>query len=342
MSELLLPAATAALLMMAALLARQRTIAGRRELIVCLIIGALWFLFQTQFANFEFLLPVLLAGPYAVNRAFRAAFERSLRPLWFESMTLSALLIFGVFGYVWPGLPWAMTSFNLLSLALFAELPFIVWRALANDLVESRRRVELLCLAAAALLSLAIALPSMLGSPHMAAVFGACATLLLCVAATAFSRRLLEPIRTPPPLPASPLIGRELLVLRRLEAVMTDDAAWRDPGLTLSSLASRLTVPEHRLRRVIHLGAGHGHFSTYISAFRLAEIKRRLDDPTCDAINLLDLATDAGYNSLSAFNRAFRISEDTTPSAYRAARKAARTASAPANMANTAESPSAL
>lgn len=105
-------------------------------------------------------------------------------------------------------------------------------------------------------------------------------------------------------------------MLRRLRQVIGE--VYTDPALTLSSLARRLDVPEHRLRRVIHLGEDQRNFSTWLNSYRISAFKARIDEDD----TILALALAVGYNSLSAFNRAFKAVEGVTPSAFRAARKA--------------------
>lgn len=69
-------------------------------------------------------------------------------------------------------------------------------------------------------------------------------------------------------------------------------------------------MAEHRLRRVIHAGEGEDHFSRYLNRWRIEAFKARGHEEA----SVLELALAVGYNSLSAFNRAFKASEGGTPS----------------------------
>jgi len=92
---------------------------------------------------------------------------------------------------------------------------------------------------------------------------------------------------------------------------------WRDPDLTLSSLAARLGVNTNHLSRGLNLGLGV-NFATFINQLRA--------DAVADALNagrredLLTLALEAGFNSKASFNRAFRAVQGISPSAYRGRR----------------------
>lgn len=341
MIDLLLPAASAALLMTAALSARQVRLPGHRDLALCLAAGAAWFLFQADTRQFQILLPVLFTGPILCNRAFRAAFDMRRDPAWLDAVLAALLVLEGGLGYVWPHLGWAARGFDMLSLFLFADATLVVWRGLPDDLVEARRHLRLWLLVLGAGISLAVSLAATFGYGHLAACVGAVAVLGLCLTAAAFGPQLLAPITQAAPAVPRPLDDREQKLLTRLRTVMSAENLYRDPGLTLSRLARRLDIPEHRLRKVIHAGEGDGHFSTYVARWRLAEIKGHFDDPARDGDTLLSLAVEAGYSSLSAFNRAFRMAEGTTPSLYRAARKAARTANTTAATTARADGTSA-
>jgi AraC-like DNA-binding protein len=161
-----------------------------------------------------------------------------------------------------------------------------------------------------------VALASFFGAAAMAVPLAAVLTCVLIFAAVAFGGQLATTLSATSQAPRNPLDSREQQVLRRLREIITE--AYSDPDLTMSKLAQRLDVPEHRLRRVIHLGEGQRNFTTWLNVYRINAFKARADEDE----TILTLALAAGYNSLSAFNRAFKAAEGVTPSAFRAARKA--------------------
>jgi len=312
MLSVLAPAVAACQLMMALIVWRRTRLPGRGELAVSLVSGAAYFL-HAAFEDLRFLLPVVLAAPLACNRAIRAAFEARPRQ-WLDLWLLVLLLGLGLAARV--GAPaWTGTASSLLSLALFLELPVIVWRGLPDDLVAARRNVRIWALGASAMLGAGVAAASVLGGADWAVPMAAALTCLLAFAAVAFGGELTDTLSAKPQAKA-PLDSREQQVLRRLREVIAE--TYNDPDLTLSKLAQRLDVPEHRLRRVIHLGEGQRNFSAWLNAYRIEAFKARIDEDE----TILNLALAVGYNSLSAFNRAFKATEGVTPTAFRAARKA--------------------
>lgn len=315
MLTVLAPAAAACQLMMALLIWRRTRLPGRGEVAISLMAGAAYFLHAAFPETLWFLLPVVLVAPLACNRAIRAGFEAPPRPLWLEGCLLVLLLTSGLAARA-GGPDWTGLVSSLLSLVLFLELPVIVWRGLPDDLVAARRNVRVWALGLSAVMGAGVALASVLGGAEWAVPAAAVATCLLILAAVAFGGELADTLQAASRSEKTPLDSREQQVLRRLREAIAD--VYSDPDLTLSALARRLDVPEHRLRRVIHLGEGQRNFSTWLNGYRINAFKARVDEDE----TILTLALAVGYNSLSAFNRAFKAVEGTTPSAFRAARKA--------------------
>ncbi|MDC7675745.1 helix-turn-helix domain-containing protein [Asticcacaulis machinosus] len=322
----LLAAATASALLMIALWLRHVAyLPGRTDIRLGLISGSAFYIYLAS-QRPAWLLPLVLAGPVACNRSLKAGFELPLRRPVTDAGVAVILLTAGLTGYIWPHDAMAARLYDGLALYLFCEplgLMILKW---SDDMVEGRRRLRVALIGISAIIGPVVAIGTATGSGETAATIGAALTLTLSFIVSAFAPRLLNTWRAPPITPSSTpaLDAREQKILGRLRALMATDEAFRDPALTLSSLARRLEVPEHRLRRIIHLGEGGRNFSLYLNSYRIAAIKAALE--TDEDITILALALEAGYNSLSAFNRAFMASEGVTPTAYRRARMAARTA----------------
>lgn len=314
MSSVVALAAATALLMSAAALWRQRPPAAA-TLTLGMLGGMAYFLVMAGPA-FEPLRPLAWLAPLAVNRALLAGFGLPVHPPALDALLATASL---ALGWAWP------PGFNLLALLIFAEAPLRVALGLADDVIGRRRVMRLWFLGLGAVLAVVTTLAASLGHAAAAMPVAAAATLLLCLAAAGRPWPL-EPAAT---VATAALDAQEQRQLARLRAVMIEGQLFRDPALNLSRLARHLELPEHRLRRLVHEGEGEGHFSAYLNRLRIAAVKAALADPARDADTVLSLATEAGYNSLSVFNRAFKAAVGCTPSAFRAACQASRTASSP-------------
>ena len=91
----------------------------------------------------------------------------------------------------------------------------------------------------------------------------------------------------------------------------------RTPGLSIGGLAKKLTVPEYRLRTLINKRLGYRNFNALLHEHRLRDACEQLADPAKPHLPILTIALDAGYQSITPFNQAFRDAMGCTPSAYR-------------------------
>jgi AraC-like DNA-binding protein len=121
----------------------------------------------------------------------------------------------------------------------------------------------------------------------------------------------------PPAIPDDP---REAALLEKLRRELETNRAYRDETLGIAGLASRLGVPEYRLRRLINQQLGHRNFAAFLNGYRIDEAMAALADPGQASVPILTIALDAGFSSIGPFNRAFKARTGQTPSEYRRAR----------------------
>jgi AraC-like DNA-binding protein len=103
-------------------------------------------------------------------------------------------------------------------------------------------------------------------------------------------------------------------IVALLKDVMENNMFYTRPGATIQSLAAELKLPEYRVRRVINGELGFNNFNQYLNSLRIERsliLLRETDTP------IVNIALDLGYKSLSPFNRAFRQSQNTTPTEFR-------------------------
>ena len=90
---------------------------------------------------------------------------------------------------------------------------------------------------------------------------------------------------------------------------------YRKESLTLKSLASRISIPEYRLRELINQSLGYRNFNEYLNEVRTTEAASRLiHEPETPISNI---ALDVGYRNISSFNRIFKKYYNLTPTIYR-------------------------
>lgn len=205
------------------------------------------------------------------------------------------------------------------------------WRSWSGDLVEPRRRLRgwlVGYLAAYGLVVLAGEIylqgarpPAGLDLLNVLAIDATLVgTLLYLVQLRPAAMETLfapQPAADPSPVAAAASPARDDPLLARLRVLMEEEALYRDPQLSVRSLAARVPVPEHVLRRLIHERLGHRNFAAYVNDFRLREVERRLLDPQWARRPILTLALEAGFGSIGPFNRAFRERFGMTPTEFR-------------------------
>ena len=101
----------------------------------------------------------------------------------------------------------------------------------------------------------------------------------------------------------------------KLSQLMSDDALYREPALTIGQVAKRGGYPEYLISAVINRRLG-GNFWEYINRHRVGAAQACLGDCS-DGRSILDIAYDCGFTSKSTFNAAFKRQVGQTPSAYR-------------------------
>lgn len=280
-------------------------------------------------------LGAICAGNVVVFWLFtRAAFDDSFRPTpghavwWLLLVICSRTVSFGMDAAEnWP-LVAALRLVPVAFVVLAVVQTVTGWR---GDLVEGRRRLRLFILAAVVLHSAVSATVDIsIGPDHvppavhllnaaaLSLIAGVIAVVLLQADLAGFLADPGQPApvavavrEEPPGEPVDPAM------LGELERLMSVERLYRREGLSIGDLAAKLGLPEHRLRRTINRGLGFRNFNEYLNSHRLADAKQALADPAQRDVPILTIALDAGFQSLSPFNRAFKANTGMTPTEFR-------------------------
>jgi AraC-like DNA-binding protein len=222
----------------------------------------------------------------------------------------------------------AIIAVNLLALGFIVLAVGQITVSWSADLIESRRRLRVFIVAAAALYGGMNAILQIVtsGSGEVAVANAVNAAVLLlivaaiCIAMTQVTARDLFPAADGVPLaarPPAPESNADQRLIDALMRLMTDERIYRHDNISIGALATKLGVPEYRLRRLINQGLGYRNFNAFLNDHRIAEAKAALADPTQAEVPVITIAMDAGFQSLGPFNRAFKATTGVTPSEYR-------------------------
>jgi AraC-like DNA-binding protein len=97
---------------------------------------------------------------------------------------------------------------------------------------------------------------------------------------------------------------------------MTKNELYADHTVSLGKLAKSLSMTPHTLSQVINEQLS-SNFNDFINSYRVEEAKKMLVDPERKNFTIASIAYDSGFNTLSAFNVAFKKFTGVTPSQFR-------------------------
>ena len=105
--------------------------------------------------------------------------------------------------------------------------------------------------------------------------------------------------------------------VNKLKMFMENKKPYLSPELTLKELADLIEIHPKYLSQIIN-ETFHQNFFDFINGYRVEEAKRRLQESTTNGNKtILELLYDVGFNSKSAFNRAFKKQLGITPTQFK-------------------------
>jgi len=262
----------------------------------------------------------------------RGLFDEAFRLRWWHGLIWAAVTAFSLVGCLWiaPGgnARFSVTVVNLIVLGFIALAVAQTIRSWSADLVERRRRVRVFIVCAAALYGGLNALLQILAAGSAGDVANTInAGVLACIgAAIAYAMMRIDgadlfPASTSAPaILAQPARGDESADQKLIDALMrlmAEERVYRQENITIGVLATRLKIPEYRLRRLINQRLGYRNFNVFLNNHRIEEAKAALADPAQAEVPIITIAMDAGFQSLGPFNRAFKAVTGVTPTEYR-------------------------
>lgn len=103
---------------------------------------------------------------------------------------------------------------------------------------------------------------------------------------------------------------------KKLTDLMAKSKPYLDSQLNQQQLANLLGVPSKDLSRLINERLGQNFFD-FVNSHRVAEFKRLVRHPDSQQLTFLALAYDAGFNSKTTFNNAFKKLTGMTPAQFK-------------------------
>jgi AraC-like DNA-binding protein len=105
-------------------------------------------------------------------------------------------------------------------------------------------------------------------------------------------------------------------LITKLESYMLLSKPFLDPSLSIDSLAKQIEIPNNELSILINRKIGQ-HFFDFVNTYRINFAAEMLSDKNNQKKTVMEILYDAGFNSKSSFNTAFKKHKNVTPSQYR-------------------------
>ncbi|HEY3792511.1 MAG TPA: helix-turn-helix domain-containing protein [Bradyrhizobium sp.] len=268
----------------------------------------------------------------------RALFDDAFRIREWHALVWAAVVAFSFVNCMWiapaGNARMSIIAVNLVALGFIALAVGQTIASWSADLVERRRQLRVFIVGAAALygginallqISMSGGAATDIANTVNAAVLAAIVAAI-CYAMMHVTATDLFPAAPDLPGPSAAVqesnAGDQRLV-DALMRLMADERIYRQDNITIGSLATKLAIPEYRLRRLINQRLGYRNFNVFLNNHRIEEAKAALADPTQAEVPVITIALDAGFQSLGPFNRAFKATTGVTPSEYRRQRASA-------------------
>ncbi|MFW0717668.1 helix-turn-helix domain-containing protein [Pedobacter sp. N23S346] len=104
-------------------------------------------------------------------------------------------------------------------------------------------------------------------------------------------------------------------MIEQIRHLMETEKPYLYNELTLTSLADRLKIKPIHLSQILNEELNE-NFYTFINRYRVDESKKLLLDPRYSHYNILGIALEAGFNSKTTFNKAFKENTGISPSEF--------------------------
>jgi AraC-like DNA-binding protein len=103
---------------------------------------------------------------------------------------------------------------------------------------------------------------------------------------------------------------------KQLLTLLKTEKSFLDPEVSIADLSEKLSVSTKHLSQVINQSFNKSFFDL-INTYRVQEVQQTLKESKDDKITVLEVMYEAGFNSKSSFNTAFKKETGLTPTEFR-------------------------
>lgn len=103
---------------------------------------------------------------------------------------------------------------------------------------------------------------------------------------------------------------------KQLLTLLSTEKPFLDPQVSLADLSEKLSVSTKHLSQIINQSFNKSFFD-FINTYRVQEVQQILKESKDDKLTVLEVMYEAGFNSKSSFNTAFKKETGQTPTEFR-------------------------
>jgi AraC-like DNA-binding protein len=118
------------------------------------------------------------------------------------------------------------------------------------------------------------------------------------------------------------LKSKEAKLIARIKHAMEIDQVYKEPKLTVADLATRVQIPEYKVRETINTHMKFKNFREFLNSYRISKAEEMLLN---EDYSITYIGMDVGFVSLSAFHKIFKDKNNITPREFRIKNKGLNT-----------------
>ncbi|HSM64254.1 MAG TPA: helix-turn-helix domain-containing protein [Gillisia sp.] len=103
---------------------------------------------------------------------------------------------------------------------------------------------------------------------------------------------------------------------KQLLELLNSEKPYLNPQVSLADLSEKLSISSKHLSQVINQSFNKNFFD-FINSYRIKKVQQILKESKDDKLTVLEAMYQAGFNSKSSFNTAFKKETGQTPSEFR-------------------------
>ena len=109
---------------------------------------------------------------------------------------------------------------------------------------------------------------------------------------------------------------KSLALFKKVQRLVSEESLYLEASISLKSISEKLSASSREISQAINEN-GQQNFHEFMNGYRISKAKNLLSDSEYENKKIAAIAYDSGFNTVTAFNVAFKKVTGTTPSNFR-------------------------